>query len=204
MTAVQTAAGPGHDNRRRRRTRIAARRNRLAAYIAAAHDHRDIARRWRRVAVTSASLRVMLLAGGPVKLRQRRSFIVWLSRIAAAAAVDSLWPIKRASSASGSLPPLRVDVVRIRVAARAAKTVIGHEICPVQPFPSTAFATSRPVESYGNHRISLGASTPSSASPEARTVTTPCTKTSRAKLVCRSSWIMKRKCGDALPSVQSA
>src|SRR6185437_13338142 len=126
---------------------------------------------WRRVAVTSARLRVMLFAGSPIKLRQRRSFIVWLSRIAAAAAVRFTLADQAGQFGERIAPALLgVDVVGICVAARAAKTVIGHEICPVQPFPSTAFATSRPVESYGNHRISLGASTPSSASPEARTV----------------------------------
>ena len=43
------------------------------------------------------------------------------------------------------------------------------------------------------YRISCGASTPSISSPEARTVAIPCTRASRAKVVSRSFWIMKRK-----------
>ena len=43
------------------------------------------------------------------------------------------------------------------------------------------------------YRISSGASTPSNAKPEARTVTIPCTKASRAIVVSGSFWIMKRK-----------
>src|SRR6202044_3526228 len=55
--------------------------------------------------------------------------------------------------------------------------------------------------SSATYRISFGASTPSSASPDERTVTTPCTSTRRATVICRSFWIMKRKCGFVLPSV---
>ena len=44
-----------------------------------------------------------------------------------------------------------------------------------------------------DQRISSGASTPSKANPDARTMTTPCTRARRAIVICGSFWIMKRK-----------
>jgi len=96
----------------------------------------------------------------------------------------------------------RLIIARRHVATVRTETAIRHEICPDQPFASTAVTTCR--KSRRLYRISSGASTPSSASPEASTATTPCTRTSRATVMCRSFCIMKRKCGDALPSVQRA
>ena len=101
----------------------------------------------------------------------------------------------------------RIDVLaRQRVAAaEGAKIAVGHRIrlgpgglrdtglIPRGPHPY--------IPNGANYRISFGASTPSSASPDERTVTTPCTSTSLATVVCRSFWIMKRKCGFVLPSV---
>jgi len=53
-----------------------------------------------------------------------------------------------------------------------------------------------------DYLISSGALTPSSASPAARIVTTPCTRARRAMVICGSFWIMKRKCGVSFPRVQ--
>ena len=105
----------------------------------------------------------------------------------------------------------------IGVAARHGTTiskgtvsVIGHLTRLDLGF--TRYRSARPFDNNcsfhaaekGIHRISFGASTPSNASPEASTVKTPCTRTRRATVICRSFWIMKRKCGEVLPSVQSA
>ena len=88
----------------------------------------------------------------------------------------------------------------VRVARGVVRT-IGSLDCCRPPF-GPRFVRSPATRSAGAtqhvgrdkiYRISSGASTPSSASPEARTVTTPCTKASRAAVISGSFWIMKRK-----------
>ena len=105
---------------------------------------------WRAVAVPATGLGVMLLvARGPIELRQWCRFVVWLSRIAAAAAVGFTLADQAGQFGERIAGALRV-AARIRVTAIAARTVVGHENCPVQPFPSTHSRLPRPAESYGN------------------------------------------------------
>ena len=69
---------------------------------------------------------------------------------------------------------------------------------PEQNLIHTAYGTER------DQRISSGASTPSKDSPEARTVTTPCTRARRARVVSGSFGIMKRKYDESFPRFQCA
>ena len=57
---------------------------------------------------------------------------------------------------------------------------------------------------YPYYRISVGAWTPRTANPDARTETTPWTMARRAFVISASSLIMKRKWGKSRPFVQSA
>jgi hypothetical protein len=106
--------------------------------------------------------------------------------------------------------PDQARELRKRIAATVGPIIaISHRTCSDSGALLRFLAThphdcsGRPPAAW-SYRISSGAPTPSNESPDPRTVTTPCTSTRRAIVNSRSSGIMKRKCGDALPSVHNA
>ena len=172
-----------------------------------------------RIPIRRVRLGVAVI-GRPIALRRgRQRFVQCLHRIAPGSRSKSLtrllWPMMRASSASGSRAASLVGSTSSRASEsrlrNGRKLLSAIEFASVQAVtrywadsPSSALGTSRTAHlerSSATYRISFGASTPSSASPDERTVTTPCTSTRRATVICRSFWIMKRKCGFVLPSV---
>ena len=154
----------------------------------------------RRIARVGVGLRRgIAVLGSPIDVARRRS--------ARPRRIDGFSGL----SPRGRVPlPDQPREFRKRISAAIGPiTIVSHRTCSNFGVSLQFRATiphdcsCRPPAAW-SYRISFGAPTPSNASPDARTVTTPCTRTRRAIVNCRSSWIMKRKCGDALPNVHSA